>query len=314
MLDMRGIDLNLLIVLDALLDERSVTRAAARLGYTQPTVSGMLTRLRDLFGDPLFVRTQRGVLPTPRAEALTSPLKEFLAEGKRLITQDVFDPATAQLTFAISINDYMQYALLVPFIEVLRREAATIRLAIKPLIIAGLVDALARGDVDLAVTIPEFAMSDLPSRLLYRERYVAVVRSAHPLTKSRAISLEAFCSYDHVLVSPTGGSFEGPTDRELARMRRRRTVRYSVPSFLLVPELLQIDDLIALVPSRLLRGQGERLTLLGSPIDVPGFDVIAVWHPRVDKDAAHRWLRMRLWETASYSDCSSENHPTPTGG
>ena len=117
MADMRGIDLNLLIVLDALLDERSVTRAAVRLGYTQPTISGMLARLRDLFGDPLFVRTQRGILPTPRAEALASPLKQFLADGRRLIAQDVFEPATAELTFAISTNDYMQHALLVPFIE-----------------------------------------------------------------------------------------------------------------------------------------------------------------------------------------------------
>ena len=163
----------------------------------------------------------------------------------------------------------------------------------------GLVDALARGDADLAVTIPEFAMSDLPSRLLYRERYVAAVRPEHPLAKSRTIALETFCSYDHILVSPTGGSFEGPTDQVLARIQRRRTVRYSVPSFLLLPELLQIDDLIALVPSRLLRGYGERLTLLRSPINVPGFDVIAVWHPRVDKDVAHRWLRMRLLQTAS---------------
>ena len=143
-------------------------------------------------------------------------------------------------------------------------------------------------------------MSDLPSRLLYREHYVAAVRLEHPLAKSRTISLESFCSYDHVLVSPTGGSFEGPADEELARIQRRRTVRYSVPSFLLLPELLQIDDLIALVPSRLLRGHGERLALLRSPINVPGFDVIAVWHPRVEKDIAHRWLRMRLSQTAGH--------------
>ena len=298
MVDMRGIDLNLLIVLDALLDERSVTRAAVRLGYTQSTVSGMLARLRDLFGDPLFVRTQRGVLPTPRSESLASPLKQFLADGRRLIARDAFDPETAEMTFAISTNDYMQHALIVPFIEVLRREAPKIRLAIKPPIIAGLVDALARGDADLAVTIPAFAMSDLPSRWLYRERYVAAVRPEHPLAKRRTISLDKFCSYDHVLVSPTGGSFEGPTDEALAQIGRRRNVRYSVPSFLLVPELLQIDDLIALVPSRLLRGHRQRLTQLKSPINVPGFDVIAVWHPRSGEDVAHRWLRMRLSQTA----------------
>src|SRR5215510_5184794 len=107
MLDIRGIDLNLLIVLDALLDERSVTRAAARLGYTQPTISGMLKRLRDLFGDPLFVRTQRGLLPTPHAQALAAPLKQLLADGQRLVAREAFDPTSSEATFIVSSNDYM---------------------------------------------------------------------------------------------------------------------------------------------------------------------------------------------------------------
>jgi len=298
MSDIRKIDLNLLVVLDALLDERNVTRAAVRLGYTQPTVSGMLTRLRDLFGDPLFVRSQRGLLATPRAEALANPLKQLLADSQDLIARDVFDPASAEMTFNISSNDYMQHAVLVPFVNLLRRMATKIRLAIAPAMIEGLSEALARGKIDLAVTIPEFAMSDLPSRLLYRERYVVAVRRQHPLARLKVMTSEQFCSYDHVLVSPTGGSFEGPTDRALARLRLRRKVRYSVPSFLLMPEILQTDDLIALVPSRLLRETDKRLTVLKPPVEVPGFDVIAVWHPRVDKDIAHRWLRDRLAATA----------------
>src|SRR4030095_4837327 len=106
--NIKKMDLNLLICLDALLEERNVTRAAARLGYTQPTVSGMLTRLRDLFGDPLFVRTQRGMLATPRAEQLAIPLKQLLADGRRLVARDVFDPASAAMAFTISSNDYMQ--------------------------------------------------------------------------------------------------------------------------------------------------------------------------------------------------------------
>jgi DNA-binding transcriptional LysR family regulator len=296
--NIRKIDLNLLLVLDALLDEHNVTRAAARLGYTQPTISGMLTRLRVLFGDPLFVRTQRGLLPTPRAQALAVPLKRLLADSERLVARDVFDPANAEVTITIASNDYMQCALLVPFVKVLRSEARQIRLAIVPPIIEGLSDALARGQIDLAVTIPEFAMSDLPSRLLYRERYVVAVRRQHPLARRAAMTVERFCNYDHILVSPTGGSFEGPTDQALARLRLRRKVRYSVPSFLLMPEILQTDDLVALVPSRLLRENNERLVVLKPPVEVPGFDVIAVWHPRVDKDIAHRWLRSRLAETA----------------
>lgn len=298
MSDIRKIDLNLLVVLDALLDECSVTRAATRLGYTQPTISGMLTRLRDLFADPLFVRTQRGLLATPRALALAGPLKQLLADSRDLIAREIFDPAAAEMSFNISSNDYMQRALLVPFVRVLRREAAHIQLAIAPPIIEGLSEALARGQIDLAVTIPEFAMSDLPSRLLYRERYVVAVRRQHPLARPNAMTAERFCTYDHVLVSPTGGSFEGPTDRALARLRLRRKVRYSVPSFLLIPDILQTDDLVALVPSRLFRENDKRLAVLKPPVEVPGFDVIAVWHPRVDKDLAHRWLRRRLAETA----------------
>ena len=298
--NIKKIDLNLLVVLDAVLDERNVTRAAARLGYTQPTISGMLARLRDLFGDPLFVRTQRGLLPTPRAHALTVPLKQLLADGQRLVARDVFDPATAAVTFTISSNDYMQHALLVPFVKYLRSQARQVQLAVVPQIIEGLSDALGRGRTDLAITIPEFAMSDLPSRLLYRERYVAAVRPQHPLARRSAMTIERFCNYDHVLVSPAGGSFEGPTDRALARLQLRRKVRYSVPSFLLLPEILQTDDLIALVPSRLLRDNDKRLVVLKPPIEVPGFDVIAVWHPRADKDLAHRWLRGRLAETAKF--------------
>src|SRR5262249_18164333 len=97
--NIRQIDLNLLAVLDALLEELSVTRAATRLGYTQPTVSGMLRRLRDLLGDPLFVRTQRGLLPTPRAQALSAPLKQWLADSRRLLAQETFDPARSEATF-----------------------------------------------------------------------------------------------------------------------------------------------------------------------------------------------------------------------
>ena len=296
--NIKKIDLNLLVVLDTLLDERNVTRAAARLGYTQPTISGMLARLRDLFGDPLFVRTQRGLLATPRAQALAVPLKQLVADSQHLVTPDAFDPASAKVTFTISSNDYLQHALLVPFVKVLRSEARQIRLAIAPPIIDGLSDALARGEIDLAVTIPEFAMSDLPSRLLYRERYIVAVRPRHPLAQRAAMTIERFCSYDHVVVSPTGGSFEGPADQALARLKLQRKVRYSVPNFLLLPEILQTDDLVALVPSRLLRNNNRRLVLLKPPVDVPDFDVIAVWHQRVDRDIAHRWLRRRLVEIA----------------
>ena len=132
MADIRKLDLKLLIAFDALLDERNVTRAAIKLGYTQPTISGMLARLRDVFDDPLFARAQRGLIPTPRALALGAPVKQLIADSQRLVVRDLFNPSTSEMTFTISSNDYMQHALLVPFIKVLRSEAKQVRIAITP--------------------------------------------------------------------------------------------------------------------------------------------------------------------------------------
>jgi DNA-binding transcriptional LysR family regulator len=298
--DMKRVDLNLLVVLDALLEDCNVTRAAARLGYTQSTISGMLARLRDLFNDPLFVRTQRGLLPTRRAQLLAAPLRQLLADSRNLMAREDFDPANTEATFTLSANDYMQQAVMIPFLSILRREAKAITLAIVPPMIAGLNEALARGEIDLAVTIPEFATPNLPSRLLYRDRYVVALRRQHPLARGETLTVDSLCSYDHVLVSPTGGSFEGPTDQALARLRRKRKVRFSVPSFLLIPEILQKNDLIALVPSRLLR-QDNKLVVLEPPMAIPAFDVIAVWHTRLHNDVRHRWLRNRLAQSTRTS-------------
>ncbi|RPI45708.1 MAG: LysR family transcriptional regulator [Betaproteobacteria bacterium] len=293
MADIRRIDLNLLAALDALLDERNVTRAAARLALTQPTLSGMLERLRDLFGDPLFVREQRGVLPTPYAQSLAPRVKQLLADAAALVAKEPFVPSKAEGVFSISVNDYMQSALMVPFAAELRRLAPRMRLAIYPLVIEGLGPRLAQGEFDLAVTIPEFSWPQAHARLLYRERYVCAVRARHPL-KGGTVSLTDFCRYDHVLVSPTGGAFEGPADAALTRKRMRRRVALSVPSFLVLTELLQVDDLVAVVPEKLVRRRSRGLRVFAPPIEVPGFDVVAVWHPRMHQDPAHRWMRELL--------------------
>jgi DNA-binding transcriptional LysR family regulator len=296
---MRRIDLNLLVTLDALLEERSVTRAARRLALTQPAVSGALARLRTVFGDPLFVRAQRGILPTPRAEALAEPLKRWLAEAEQLVAPERFDPKRSELALSISTTDYMQRALLLPFLGELRSEAPSLRIAVLPLAIADLGERLAKRDLDLAITTPAFAPQELPSRRLYAERYVAAMGTRHPLARKPRLSLDDFCRFDHLLVSPAGGAFEGPTDAALARLGRRRRVRVSVPSFLLVPELLAGGELLAVVPERVLQGHEARIRSRRPPVEVPGFDVVAVWHPRMHDDPAHRWLRTRLARTAS---------------
>jgi DNA-binding transcriptional LysR family regulator len=296
--DIRQADLNLLVVLDVLLEERNVSRAARRLALTQSTVSGMLARLRETLGDPLFVRSRYGLRPTPRAESLAAPLRRWLEDARALIAPAAFDPARWAGSVAISSTDYMQETLLLPFVRELAGRAPRLRVALVPLAVDGLSERLASGALDLAVTIPEFAPLDLPSRRLYRDRYVVAMRRGHPLAGKRRLSLDDFCRFDHVVVSPTGGAFAGPTDAALARAGRERRVRTSVPTFLLVPRMLQSEDLVAVLPRRLAASRAHRLRILPPPLEIPGFDVVAVWHPRVQLDAPHRWLREGLGAAA----------------
>jgi DNA-binding transcriptional LysR family regulator len=297
--DLRRTDLGLLAALDALLEERSVTRAAARLAVTQPTVSGMLARLRRLFGDPLFVRTQRGLLPTPRALALAPGLKQWLTDAGALVAGPAFEPVSARWTTAIAANDYIQSALIVPFLERLGASAPHARVAVRPAQTDRVADTLANGELDLNITgTTETPSYDLHSRMLYEERYVGVVRDDHPLSSQRPVSLDGFCSYPHVLVSPTEGRFAGPTDQALARLGRARRVMLSVPGFLVLPDILQTGDLIAVVPERVLRGRLAGLRTFTPPLMIPTFSVVELWHARLHRDPAHRWLRELLAATA----------------
>jgi DNA-binding transcriptional LysR family regulator len=157
---------------------------------------------------------------------------------------------------------------------------------------------LARGTIDLAVTIPEFAGPNLPRSLLYTERYVCAARKGHPLN-GKKLSLDDFCRFDHVIVSPTGGSFEGPADRALSELGASRTVSVSLPSFHVLLETIRAGDFLALVPERLLYGKMAGLKLFNPPITVPDFDVIATWHQRVGRNPAHSWLRSRLTAVAA---------------
>jgi DNA-binding transcriptional LysR family regulator len=147
MRDIKNIDLNLLKALDALLDERSVTRAAERLSLTQPAMSGMLTRLRESFNDPLFVRSQRGVVPTERALELATPVKQVLAEIAVLLTPTEFDPLTASMTLSIAATDYALQAVAVPFVLELKKRAPNIRVALLPIENESLHAQLERGVV-----------------------------------------------------------------------------------------------------------------------------------------------------------------------
>jgi len=298
------LDLNLLKALDALLDERSVTRAAERLGFTQPAVSGMLTRLRDSFDDPLFVRTQRGIVPTLRAVELAGPLKQILGDIEALLQPVAFDPATAEFTVTIAATDYALQAVIVPFLAKLRRRAPGIRVAIRPVEDDRVQMQFERGDLDVALMTPETALPGLHACRLFDETYVCVLRAGHP-DAGGPLTLERFCALDHALVSYSGERFRGVTDDVLAKLGRERRVVLTVTSFLVLTEMLRTTDLIAVAPRRLVTG-AEGLALLEPPADIPGFTKIAAWHERTHRDAGHRWVRALLFETCGCLDRAAE--------
>lgn len=295
--DIRGVDLNLLLVLAVLLEERSVTRTARRLGLTQSTVSGMLARLREALGDPLFVRSQRGMLPTPRAEAMAGPLRAWIAEAQTLIVPAAFDPGHWRGSVALASTDFTQHVLFEPFLRTLRERAPQLRVALHPLVFEEVAERIGRGVFDLAVSVSGWVPADLPSLALSKERYVLAMWTGHELAGRRRIGVDHFCAHDHVIVSPSGGGFTGPVDEALAKLGRHRRVRLSVPSFSLAVDLLAGSDLLCVLPERMARGRADIRTCR-PPFATREVEMVAVWHPRFSDDPGHRWLRETLAETA----------------
>jgi len=294
MKNIRSVDLNLLVAFDALFDERSVTRAAERLAVTQPTVSGLLKRLRRTFSDQLFLRTSHGILPTPRAEALAGPVKNLLASAQSLVTPETFDPAVAETTIKICGSDYLQNAVISPLIKAIRKVAPKIRVLVAPRPDANtLADLFTRGEMDLCISSREVVLPDLTSRLLFRDRYICVARKGHPL-KAHKISLRQLCAFDHLLVDPTGTSFSGVVDTILSKSHCQRWVVVAVPTFHFLFDILGSDDFIAFVPEGLLRERRSDLRIFETNVTLPAIEVLASWHPRLNGDAQHRWLRELL--------------------
>jgi DNA-binding transcriptional LysR family regulator len=284
------IDLNLLAVFDALYDARSVTRAASRLSLTQPTVSGMLQRLRHAFSDPLFVRTSHGVLPTPRAERLAGPIKDLLTNARSLIVAEKFDPKTAETTVRLCGSDYLQYAVIGPLIREIRRAAPRTKVLVVPRPATGVADMLARGEIDLFFCARELVILDLPSRHLFDDRYVCVTRRKHPL-KGPRVTIQQLGAFDHVVSDPTGRSLSGPIDIAFAGKGQSRRVAVAVPTLHMLFEILGSDDFVAFMPERVVRDRRADLKTFETNLSTPLIEVFANWHPRVAGDARHTWLR-----------------------
>ena len=295
-MDIKLLDLNLLRSLDALLTECSVTGAAQQIGISQPAMSAQLARLRKLLGDPLLVASGRRMVATDRAEALRAPLKKLMQDLEGLLREQApFEPGEASDTFRLGGTDYVHAVVSAGLIHHLLEQAPGIRLAMMPFQSEQVWQDLESGRMDAAVVTTFVTLNEAKARHLLEERFVLVQRRGHP-RGSKPPTLDAFCDLDHVLVSPEGGGFTGAVDKALRKVGRMRRIVASLPSFLLVPPLVQTSDLVCVFPERLARVCADDLELCPLPFELTGFDLQMIWHPRRHNDPAHVWFRNAVAE------------------
>ncbi|WP_158817820.1 LysR family transcriptional regulator [Methylocapsa sp. S129] len=302
MIDMRGVDLNLLVSLDALIEEANVTRAAARLGVSQPALSAQLARLRDLFRDPLLVpsETGRGMIATARALELRVPLHAALKDIEMVVKRPpVFDPMIAERVFSIAASDNATVVLGLALIERLRETAGPgVRVSFRNSSADLIAAQLKSGEVDLLIGSERMIAPAMKARKLIDERYVMAQRKGHP-RGAKALDLVAYCSLRHVLVSTSGGSLHGFIDEQLERIGYRRNVVLSVHQFILAPMILAATDYVCTLPARLTQRFADRLDMFELPFKAQGFTLSAAWHPRNQADPPHIWLRQQLADVAA---------------
>ncbi len=291
--------LHLLPSLVALIDEASVTRAAKRLGVSQPRMSARLARLRAALGDPLLVTSSgsRGLIATDRAIQIAATARDLMRAVEDAVGGAEFDPRTTSRTFAVMANDNAAAIAGLPFAAAVHAAApgAGLRVALHQFDSARLGE-LESGRLDLAMgSASQFkAMPSLITRVILRDRFVSAIRDGGDLPAS----LDEYCARDHVLVSSDGGGFDGPVDRALARLDRRRRVTLSAQSYLVAIEAVAASDMVATLPRALMMLRNRAMSLFEPPVKVPAFTLSAAWHPRADQDASHRWMREQLWQSS----------------
>ena len=292
------LELHHLRALDALLQARSVTRAAERLGVTQSAVSHSLRQLREVLGDPLLTRAGGGLALTPRALAVREPLQEALsALGQALCAGAGWDPATARREFRLVMGDLHAATLLPPLLGAVRRGAPGVALDVRAPPEGRPELGLLQG-AELAVVVRSPEVAGVRGRTLYEEEFACVVRADHPGVGA-CLDLETFLSLDHALMSPQGG---GPAvvDTALERIGRSRRIALRIGYFMAAPPLIAGSDLILTAPRRLIAAYAAQapLRVMEPPLPLPPFAVRMLWPDRLHADPGHRWLRDRTVEAA----------------
>lgn len=302
MYDLRRIDLNLLVDLDALLHTRSVTEAGRRLHLSQSAMSGSLARLRRLFDDPLMVKAGRTLTLTGRAEALIQPVQEILQRLEAIFEeQDEFAPSTAARSFSISASDYGTAILLGPLIKTLAAEAPNVTINLLPRS-EDVLSLLRQDRADLVIEPREtMGQSNFPNRLLFTDRWLCMLDST--LHDHSDLNLNDYLAMPHMMYSIGKDRRLNLADQHLASLGIERRVELTVESFLMAPLLIRGTRLACLVLERsttMLPMEGLRLA--EPPISVPDINMAMYWNPRHTNDAGHRWFRSRVSAAAAALD------------
>jgi DNA-binding transcriptional LysR family regulator len=288
-------DLNLLPIAIALYDELSVSRAARRLGMSQPAVSKSLRRLREMFSDPLFIRGSSGVVPTPRAHAIVRAARHHLEElHDDLLKGERFDPAVTTRPITLAISDVGEMAFF-PVIECLRRRAPNCAVTAVSPTDAQLAHGLENGEIDVAAGYhPTLALRNFRQRLLAKHWFACMMRAGHPLWKSR-LTVAAFLQAEHVVVRPEGRS-QDVLERYIERRKLQRKIAFYTSHVLSVPFIVMESNLLATLPYAVV----TRFTALTAAVvpTLPPFDLTydlrLYWHRRFDNEPRSLWIRKQL--------------------
>lgn len=304
-MNLSSVDLNLLVVFDALMTHRQVTRAAQHIGLSQPATSNALARLRKLLDDELFVRGPRGLTPTPKAIALSQQFQPALNQiHAALSEQETFDPAASDITFRIGMSDYVEFTLLPVLLTKVQQIAPKVSLQIRSGDRTTQLNLLNQGELDLLCGLFPEKVDAHKQQRLFTESFVCVCRQNHPDIQD-SISLEAYAAASHLLVSVKEDR-RGRLDRVLARQNLQRHIAISVPHFLVAPALIAQSDLITTMASRVAIAFADtyHLQMLPLPLEIKGVSIFMRWHKNSENAPAQRWIRSMVLEV------SQTNMPT----
>lgn len=294
---MKDIDLHLVSIFDAVMTEGSVTKAADRLAMTQSAVSNAIARMRVVWGDPLFVRSGRGIKASARAQALWREIQEPLAAIRMAASPAPFDAATSARAFRVAVTDYMSGALWPRLRQHIEAYAPQVRLLAVPYTSQETGSQLRDNDIDICIGGLQHMGDDVRLQRLFSESWVCAMRADHPLAKM-PLSEEDFLGADHLLVSLSGDP-AGIADAALERIGKRRRVAMTLNNFAGAPSLLLASSLISVLPAGVVRTHAlrEQIYACDVPLDIPRFDCQMAWHSRNDRESAHRWMRSLIIQT-----------------